>query len=214
MPLITFEGGDGAGKTTQIKRVADSLRNSQGLNVLTTLEPGGTELGSMVRSIFLNPDIQTTNIAEIMLLMAARSQHCHQVLFPALLTGRMILCDRFTDSTKAYQAYGQLGIIDGKLSELLQQIDYLNRIATTGITPSLTLWLDVDPETAIKRTEHRGSKDRIESKPIDFHHRVRSGYQQMTDLEPRRFVRIDANLEPELVTAQILDTISKLISFN
>jgi dTMP kinase len=211
MPLITFEGGDGSGKTTQIALVAEILR-AQKLDVLTTLEPGGTELGLLIRSIFLNPNLALTNTTEILLMMAARSQHCEQVIYPALLDGVVILCDRFTDSTKAFQGYGY-DVIDNVSGQRLQQIDTLNKIATKGIVPALTIWLDIDPQTAIDRVARRGNKDRIESKSINYHQWVRIGYQQMAAAEPKRFVRIDAKLEPELVTAQIVDSISKFLNY-
>ncbi|OAB58086.1 thymidylate kinase [Phormidium willei BDU 130791] len=197
--LIVFEGIEGAGKTTQLQRAATWLRSQLTVPVLTSREPGGTLLGQQLRSLLLDVR-QQDEIAprsELLLYAADRAQHVEQYLKPNLAQGAMILCDRYTDSTLAYQGYGrQLDL------ELIQQ---LNAIATGGLTPNLTFWLDLDPKIGLQRITERGAPNRLEREALDFHQRVRAGYMALAQDHPQRIIRLDAiaaadDLEREIRT--------------
>lgn len=184
--LIVFEGIEGAGKTTQLQRAATWLRSQLTVPVLTSREPGGTLLGQQLRSLLLDVR-QQDEIAprsELLLYAADRAQHVEQYLKPNLAQGAMILCDRYTDSTLAYQGYGrQLDL------ELIHQ---LNAIATGGLTPNLTFWLDLDPEIGLQRITERGAPNRLEREALDFHQRVRAGYMALAQDHPQRIIHLDA----------------------
>lgn len=205
--LIVFEGGEGSGKTTQLERSHIWLLNSplgqrlltSGLvsKVITTREPGGTDLGIGMRQLLLHQ--KTTqpmhNRAELLLFAADRAQHVEELLKPALKAGAIILCDRYTDSTVSYQGYGR--------GMDLALIDQLNQAATDGLASDLTLWLDVEVETGLKRANRRGASDRIEQSNLDFHHRVRQGFLTLASSQPQRMVRIDANRSTDEVSQEI-----------
>ncbi|MBD2435994.1 dTMP kinase [Nostoc sp. FACHB-110] len=191
--LIVFEGVEGCGKTTQIQLCCEWLQ-SLGLAVVVTREPGGTILGTELRRLLLekSADKPVAEVTELLLYAADRAQHVAQELQPNLAAGKYILCDRYTDSTVAYQGYGR------GLSMSL--IDQLNHIATGGLTSDLTIWLDVDVEIGLQRK--RGSVDsldRIEQETIAFHHRVSRGYADLAAANPSRIVRIDGSLSKETV---------------
>jgi dTMP kinase len=187
--LIVFEGIEGAGKTTQLQRAATWLRSQLTVPVLTSREPGGTLLGQQLRSLLLDVRQQDEQDeiaprSELLLYAADRAQHVEQYLKPNLAQGAMILCDRYTDSTLAYQGYGrQLDVA------LIQQ---LNAIATGGLTPNLTFWLDLDPEIGLQRITERGAPNRLEREALDFHQRVRAGYMALAQDHPQRIIRLDA----------------------
>lgn len=178
--FITFEGGDGAGKTTQMRMLADAVKRAGG-EVLTVREPGGTPAGESVREILLGPaHDELTAVAELFLFAASRAQLTAQVIRPALEAGSVVLCDRYADSTTAYQGYGR-GLDLG----LVRRV---NEAATGGLVPDLTIVLDVDPHEGVAAAS-AGGPDRMERQEIAFHERVRSGYAAIAAAEPER-VRI------------------------
>ena len=189
--FITFEGGDGSGKTTQLKALESYLR-ARGRPCLSTREPGGTSLGQLIRQVLLEVGKQPiTSPTELFLYLADRAQHIHEVIIPALEQGKIVLCDRHTDSTLAYQGYGR-GIDLGLLRSL-------NDIASQGIKPDLTLLFDCPVEIGLSRSAQRQSQtasarneDRFEQEKIEFHERVRAGFLELARAEPRRFRIIDA----------------------
>jgi dTMP kinase len=201
--FIVFEGIEGAGKTTQIQSIAAALADSQ--RVLVTREPGGTELGVQLRQMLLHATTSIDPRAELLLYSADRSQHVEEVIKPHLATDGIVLCDRFTDSTIAYQCYGR-----GLDRELVERA---NALATNGLIPDLTLWFDVDVTTGLNRVTERGKKDRFEQLAIEFHHRVRQGYQAICSAEHRQnFVRIDANQSIDLIHAEIILILKHIIN--
>lgn len=198
--LIVFEGIEGCGKTTQIHLCYQWL---QSLNapVILTHEPGGTELGKDIRELLLNKPLYKTT--ELLLYAANRAQHTEEILKPALATGKYVLCDRFTDSTIAYQGYGRGIDIDS--------IHQVNQIATNGLKPDLTIWIDVDVETGLSRKLKQKRLDRIEEEAIDFHDRVRLGYLTMYLTQPSLIVRINGTKQQEVVQQNIQDTLKKYL---
>ena len=198
--LIVFEGIEGCGKTTQACYLNAWLLE-RGFNVVQTREPGGTRLGIAIRQLLLDSSTEEMeNTAELLLYAADRAQHV-QVLRRHLAQGSIILCDRYTDSTIAYQGYGRG--LDRRV------IDQLNAIATGGLTSDLTLWLDIEVEVGLNRVKQRGASDRIEQASIDFHHRVRQGFQELAEAYPDRIVRIDANLDKHAIAQQVQMVISE-----
>lgn len=209
--FIVLEGGEGSGKTTQIKYLETWLRQRSDLSftgIEVTREPGGSPLGQKIRQVLLTPDAneEMQNRTELLLYAADRAQHVEAWLRPWLASGALVLCDRYTASTVAYQGYGR------GLDQTL--INEINQIATGGLEPDLTLWLDLDPEVGLARAQVRGSRDRIEQADLQFHQNVRSGFaalhqQQLTNLdglpptEGQRFIRIDADQPIQRVTQDI-----------
>ena len=201
--FVVFEGVEGAGKTTQIHQTADWLQSwgSQDKSVIITREPGGTKLGRQIRELLLDdPDSWVSNRTELLLYGADRAQHVESVIRPHLDRGDIVLCDRFTDSTIAYQGYGRGFDRD--------EIDRVNQLATGGLESDLTFWLDLDVEIGLQRVLSRGKPDRMELATLDFHQRVRQGYQELANIYPHRIVRIDAN-QSELVVQMEIQTILK-----
>jgi dTMP kinase len=191
--LIIFEGVEGCGKTSQIEHCREWLQNL-GISPIVTREPGGTELGVHLRQLLLSSGgSPISDRTELLLYAADRAQHVEQELKPHLEQGKIILCDRFTDSTIAYQGYGR------KLDMSL--INQLNAIATAGLTSDLTFWLDVDAEIGLIRK--KSDADRIEQEKIDFHQRVQKGYTELAAKYPERISRIDASLSQEAVQEEI-----------
>ncbi len=207
--LIVFEGVEGCGKTSQIKRsqtwLQDSLRD-QPLNLVVTREPGGTELCQSIRQLLLQPTAEPIHATTELLLYAAdRAQHVTHFLQPHLSRGALILCDRYTDSTIAYQGYGRG--LDRRL------IDQLNQIATQGLSSDLTLWLDVDVEIGLTRAKQRsGGGDRIEQATLEFHYQVQQGFQALARDYPDRIVRIDASLSELQVFEQIQTVLQRFLA--
>jgi dTMP kinase len=198
--LIVFEGGEGSGKTTQIEQTRQWLEGLA-ISVLVTRQPGGTQLGQELRQILLHfPGYAIAPTAELLLYAADRAQHLAEVVKPALAKGNIVLCDRYTDSTIAYQGYGR-GLD-------LNSIETLNRLATTGLEPDVTLWLDLDVEIGLSRAKSRGQSDRLEQDTIDFHRSVRQGYQKLAATRPEKMHRVDANLSLEAVQLQIRSILS------
>jgi dTMP kinase len=204
--FIVFEGVEGAGKTTQIELARSFLLNSipklsssqgEGLGVTVTREPGGTELGLGLRRLLLEytSDEDICDRAELLLYSADRAQHIERFLKPELAKGSLILCDRFTDSTIAYQGYGR-----GLNLELINQ---LNNIATAGLQSDLTFWLDIDVEIGLQRAQQRGKRDRMEKANIEFHRRVQQGFQELAQIDRDRIIRIDASRVEKEVAQEI-----------
>jgi dTMP kinase len=202
--FITLEGPEGSGKTRQIVPLADYLRQ-QGLPVLVTREPGGTSIGDQVRAILsdLNNSAMRPN-TEILLFQASRAQLVEQVIQPHLHAGGVVLCDRYADSTLAYQGYGHR--VD------LEQLKVLIHFATGGLKPDLTFLLDIDVQEGLRRKTRGGEWNRLDAYDLDFHQRVRQGYFQMVREEPDRWAVIDAAQPPELVQAELRKEIMKRIN--
>jgi dTMP kinase len=201
--FITFEGIEGAGKSTQIKELRDFLQQS-GQAVISTREPGGTPFADRIREILLtNRSEKVNERSEIFLYLASRAQHVSSVIKPALFQGITVLCDRFSDATIAYQGYGR-----GLDIDFLQK---LNRYATEGIIPDLTILLNIPADLGIMRITRDKDRvlDRLESEDIPFHESVRRGYLQIASHEPERFLIIDGSREPGKVALEVQEEISK-----
>ncbi len=212
--LIVFEGVEGGGKTTQMLLLSEWLQEQLNRHlagstqkVVTTREPGGTELGKTLRGLLLDPSIEEAIAprTELLLYAADRAQHVETFIKPHLEDGAIVLCDRFTDSTIAYQGYGR-----GLSLELINQ---LNRIATGGLESDLTLWLDLDVEVGLARAKTRGKSDRMELAALDFHRRVRQGFQELARTYPQGFRRVDANRSVEEVQEQVREIVGAHLNF-
>jgi dTMP kinase len=190
--FITFEGIDGAGKSTQIEVVANALRARE-LPLVITREPGGTPLGESLRELILHRPM--TIAAETLLMFAARAEHLERVIRPALETGTWVLCDRFTDATYAYQAGGR-GMSAERIGELEQWVH-------PDLQPDLTLLFDVPPEVAAQRLALARSADRFESEQVDFFGRVRGAYLDRARDAPQRFVVIDGTQPADVIGARL-----------
>lgn len=199
--FITFEGGEGCGKSTQVRRLAEHLA-SKGIEVVLTREPGGTRLAELIRGLLKDErEDPPCDRSELLLFLAARAQLVRNVIEPALASGKWVLSDRFSDSTFAYQGYGR-----GLPLDVLR---LANDFACDGLKPDLTLLLDVRPEVAVARMRRREaatntSADRIEQAGDGFHSRLRAGFLEMAKAESERIKVIDANGSPDDVWARIL----------
>jgi len=195
--FITFEGGDGSGKSTQIEILQGALEAME-LEVLVTREPGGTKISENIRSLLLDPDnSEMSPKTEMLLYAAARAQLVDQVIRPALDEGKVVICDRFLDSSIAYQAYGR-GLGDS--------VETVNGPAVEECMPDITFFLEIDPEKAGDRIADRGEeKDRIEREDDGFRKRVAQGYSELADKYPDRIVRIDATGSVEEIAVRIID---------
>ncbi|MBD2144155.1 MAG: dTMP kinase [Sphaerospermopsis kisseleviana] len=194
--LIVFEGVEGSGKTTQMQLCSQWLETLSVLVILTR-EPGGTKLGKHLRQLLLekSEDKPVGEVTELLLYAADRAQHIEQEIKPNLAAGKYILCDRYTDSTIAYQGYGR-----GLSMSLINQLNY---IATGGLQSDVTIWLDVDVELGLSRKRGQSKLDRIEQETIDFHRRVQQGYTELAANYPSRIFRVDGSLNQELVHENI-----------
>lgn len=190
--FISFEGIDGAGKSTQIRRLMDRLR-SAGREVVETVEPGASRIARQIRQILLDPsNAEMSPTAELLLYFAARAQNAEELIRPALTRGAIVVSDRFTDSTIAYQGYAR-----GLGERLVRE---LHRIACPDLTPDLTIFLDVDPAVSAQR---RRGADRLENEPDEFRAKVREGYLRLSASEPQRIRRIDGAQSPDAVAGEI-----------
>jgi dTMP kinase len=201
--FITFEGADGSGKSTAITFAKDYLM-SLGYKVHATRNPGGTELGIRLREILLNYDGEVEPLAEMLMFLADRAQHVSKEIKPLLEQGYIVLCDRYIDSTVAYQGYGR------DLS--IQQIETMNSIATQNLKPDLTLLFNISTEIAMQRIDSTRTKDRLESEMSEFHHKVALGYLEIARKEPERFTIIDANKALEKVQIQVKKAIEVFLA--
>lgn len=195
--LVTIEGVEGSGKSTQCKRITESLK-ARGLDVLLTREPDGTPMGLALRRLFEVDGPPPTPLSQVFLFMAARQQHVATVIRPALSRGALVLSDRYSDATMAYQGFG--------LGMDLETIRDLNALATGGLTPDLTLLLDLDPTVGMARIRDR-KLDAFEKMDIEFHRRVRDGYLEIARTDTRRVVVLDANQHPDALFAAISSTV-------
>lgn len=202
--FITFEGGEGTGKTTQIERLAARMRRA-GHEPVVTREPGGTPLAEAIRDLLLDPDRRPEGTTEALLMVAARAEVVARLIRPALASGRIVLCDRYGDSTLAYQGGGR-GLDDDLLRAM-------NRAATGGLVPDLTLLYDLDPEIgASRRANAAGATNRLDREPLEFHRRVRARYLELAASEPERFVVLDATSDPQLLEDRGWSAIAPLIA--
>ena len=192
--FISFEGTEGVGKTTLIRKIYEYLVQ-QGQEVVLTREPGGTPMAEQIRSLLLsvNHDENMSNDTELLLMYAARAQHLQQVIVPALLAGKTVLCDRFTDASFAYQCAGR-GLSREKLNLLNQNF--------VSHMPNVTFWLDAPIELGMSRARERGALDRFEQEKVAFFEKVRAGYQELFEQSPERMKRLDATQNPEQVFEQ------------
>ncbi|MGS4786122.1 dTMP kinase [Streptococcus sp. P25B114] len=201
--FITFEGPDGAGKTTVLQELLPKLQ-VLGLEVITTREPGGVAIAEDIRKIILDPaNTAMDHKTELLLFIAARRQHLIEKVLPPLQEGKMVIIDRFIDSSVAYQGHGRgLDIAD---------IDWLNHYATDGLKPDLTLYFDIDAEEGLARIARNAERDvdRLDMEKADMHRRVRQGYLAILEKEPERFVKIDASQPLEAVVQDALGIIQE-----
>lgn len=204
--FITFEGGEGAGKSTLIEKLADRL-SSMGHQVLVTREPGGSELGHEIRHLLLHHSHKAIcPMAELLLFLSDRAQHITEKILPALAQGGVVLCDRFNDSSVAYQGHGRgLG---------MKRVQDLCRLVCGDVTPDLTFYLDISPEIGLARSQARakgnpvaGQLDRIEAEVLVFHQLVREGFRSIAAQEPNRFHIVDAHQSPETVFQETMQWI-------
>jgi len=198
--FITLEGGEGAGKTTQGQRLTAWLEAHSTRPVLYTREPGGTPLGRTLREILLHAPLQPMATTELLLYAADRAEHVARVIRPALADDGIVVCDRFIDSTVAYQGYGR-----GLDLALIAQ---LNRIATGGLLPDLTLWFRLDPERGLAR---RDDHDRLEAAGLAFHRRVHDGFAALATEHPTRIRTVAADADVETIAAQVREIVSSYL---
>jgi dTMP kinase len=204
--LITLEGPDGSGKTTQMALLAAYL-SQQGYSIFPVREPGGTDIGEQIRSILHSMSNQAMNArAEVLLFSASRAQLVEQAIRPALAAGQIVLCDRFFDSTFAYQGHGR-GLD-------LQSLRQITQFATGGLCPDLTIYIEISPQEGLRR--RRQDKDaewnRLDDLPADFHRRVHEGYQQLIALGPERWVVIDGERSVDIIQADIRAAVIEKLS--
>lgn len=200
--FITLEGPDGGGKTTQAHKLVDWFK-LYGRDVVLTREPGGTDAAERIRELVLDPAYAISAQTETLLHLAARADHVDKVIRPALAEGKVVLCDRFSDSTLVYQ--GILRHLD------LGQLRNLNDFSTGGLRPDVTLLLDGDPRVLLQRRNERGVVDKFELQGLEFHDAVRAGYLQLAKEEPNRILVVDATRDPEVVMEEIIKKLEGLV---
>lgn len=198
--FIVFEGGEGAGKSTQAAALAELLQ-ARGRSVVRTREPGGTPAAEAIRAILLDPAFAgLDDRAEALLFAAARGDHAQRVIRPALRRGDVVVCDRFMDSSMAYQ-----GIARGLGADVVAN---LSLWATDGLIPDLTVVMDIDPQVGLGRVS---SPDRLESEPLEWHRRVREGFVEIARRDPRRYLVLDAGRPPEDLATEIAQVVDALL---
>ncbi len=200
--FITFEGTDGSGKTTQIKLLEEYMQK-KGCEVVLSREPGGTRISEIIRELILDPqNKEIVPLTEMILYAASRAQHVAEVIEPAVENGKVVICDRYVDSSYAYQGGGR--------GMDLKIIADVNRIAVNGTVPDITFFLDIDPEISVRRRINSTGADRIEQEKLDFHRRVYDGYKKLSILYPERIKTIDAAGSIEEISSEIKDYINEL----
>lgn len=199
--FVTFEGGEGAGKTTLINHLVDQLTD-EGESVIKTREPGGTPLGRGIRDLLLHQNQKVFKESELFLFLADRAQHVQEVILPALDEGTIVLCDRFNDSTLAYQGGARHFDID--------HLRTLCTAATGGLSPDLTLYLDLNPRVGLERAKKVNVPDRLEQEALSFHEKVRATFLLLAKEEPKRFCVIDAEESIETVYTRALAAIESV----
>lgn len=205
--FLSFEGGEGAGKTTLIERLEQKLLQ-EGFEVLKTREPGGTSLGEKVRELLLQQtqEAPMTGQAELCLFLASRAQHVEEIIGPALQAGKIILCDRFNDSSVAYQGAARgLG---------MEQVAAFCHFASQGMEPHATLYLDIDPEIGLARAKRTRAQDRIEREEVTFHRKIREAYQKIAKQHPKRFHLLDASQSADHVFQQSYQILHPLLFYS
>lgn len=202
--FITFEGAEGAGKSTQCQKLAEHFTQI-GRDVVLTKEPGAGAICASIREIILNPEnTGLTPRAEAFLYASDRAQHVSQTVLPALKAGKVVICDRYIDSNIAYQAYGR-----GMSVDFIYEI---NQLATDGLEPELTFLIEIDPKAGLNRAAARGKMDRMEQENIDFHNRVTAGFNEIAKENPKRVQKIDGNRPIEEIAAEIWEIVLKKIA--
>lgn len=198
--FITFEGPDGSGKTTQINLLNDYFKK-RGREVVLTREPGGTQISEKIREVILDPENKGMSfVCEALLYAASRAQHVHEVIIPALKSGKIVICDRFVDSSVVYQGYAR-----GLGEEMIENINYY---ATLGLNPDITFLLTLPAGIGIKRKRKGGELDRLEQEDILFHEKVYEGYNKLKN-KYKRIVEIDANRDINVIHSMIVEKIEK-----
>lgn len=200
--LITFEGIEGCGKTTQIALLHTYLEK-KGFDVIKTREPGGTTFGETLRKVFLHENMEVYPLSELLVFMAMRAQHVEELIQPSLREGKVVLCDRFVDASYAYQGYGRgidLGIIET-----------LNRLVTKGVRPNLTILLDCPVEKGLTRKAESADMDRFEKEELVFHKKIKKAYEKMSKADPKRFFVIDGSLDIDTIHKTIRKKVTALL---
>ncbi len=202
--FIAFEGGEGAGKSTQVQRLHAWL-TEQGITARSTREPGATGIGGTLRSVVLDPaNAQLSPRAEALIYAADRAQHVHEVLSPALAAGEVVVTDRYLDSSLAYQGAGRtLELVD---------VRWISRWATEGLVPDLTVLLDLPPEAGLARARGRAAADRLEGESVEFHERVRATFLQLAGAEPARYLVLDAAGSPDDLAAAVRARVADVLA--
>lgn len=200
--FVTFEGGEGAGKTTLIQKLEKELIQRQ-VPYLVTREPGGTFLGEKIRSLLLDRTEPISAYAELALFLASRAEHVEKKILPALNESKIVLCDRFNDSSVVYQGFARdLGMM---------QVASTAHFLSHSLKPDLTFYLDIDPEIGLSRVVKRGKADAFEQEDLSFHQKIREGYLTLCQMEPDRICKIDASKSSEEVYQEVLTRLSFLI---
>lgn len=206
--FITFEGGDGSGKSTQIARTAEFLRN-RGDEVVVTHEPGDTPLGLEIRSLLLGGEYVPVPESELLLFLADRAQHVRETLLPALARGAWVVCDRYSDSTLAYQLAGRR--LEGSEEELFRLVSF----AELGLTPDITFWLDLPVEMGLQRVRSRAAigeeSNRLDEEALSFHEKVHAAFASLHERHPQRIRAIDASVSIEQVQASIQSVLAEVL---
>ncbi|MBF8983660.1 dTMP kinase [Lutibacter sp. B2] len=202
--FISVEGPDGSGKTTQIQELEKYFKDKN-YDVVVTREPGGTPISEKIREVILDINNKDMDfVTEALLYAAARAQHVSQVIKPAILDGKIVICDRFVDSSIVYQGIGRnLG---------MKTVENINNIAINGYMPDITFFFKLSPEIGIYRKTKQGSKDRLESEKIAFHKKVFEGYEQLEKMHPQRIIGIDANRSIKEIYNEIIAYIETYLS--
>ncbi len=200
--FIVFEGPEGAGKSTQIARLAERLR-TLGIEPLQTREPGGTPMGDRVREVLLDPDLRVDPLAEFLLYAAGRAQHVAEVIAPALAAGGVVLSDRFSAASVAYQGHGR-GLD-------LEWVGDVNARAVQGCAPDRVVLLDLDPAVGLARVAARGRPDRLEAADLAFHQRARAGFVAQADADPDRWRRLDADQGADALADAVWNAVADLV---
>ena len=205
--FVTFEGPEGSGKSTQARLLVEWLRR-QGVHVIATREPGGTAIGDRIRAVLLDPELHNmTAEAEVLLFSASRAQLVREVILPHLQAGGVVVCDRFADSTYAYQGYGR------GLS--LEQLRQITQFATGGLEPDLTFLIDVPVEAGLERKRNGSGADdwnRMEQQVLEYHKRVRAGYLKLAEQSPERWVVLDGREPIEVIQSRIREHVKVRLS--
>lgn len=199
--FITMEGPDGSGKTTQIDLLKQYLEK-KGFDIVIAREPGGTAIGEAIRKVILNPEYrEMSHMTELLLYAAARAQLVNQVIAPALLEGKAVICDRFVESSAVYQGIGRgLGV---------ETVYEVNGYALGDVRPQLTIFMDLEAKEGLKRKRHQAELDRMELEDVSFHERVVNGYRHLAQLYPERIFPVDATLSIEKIHSIIVSEVEK-----